>query len=90
MAYGRRDPRKTLAAIDQLLENEVNEIPFDHACAEQFAKKVAELRRFGVEVGTADMMIGAVALLHNLTVVTHNSADFRRITGLRLEDWLTP
>lgn len=77
-----------LIAIDQLLEHEVAEIPFDNTCAEQFGKKRIELRRFGIEVGTTDMMIGAVALLHDLTLVTHNTADFRNISGLRLEDWL--
>jgi tRNA(fMet)-specific endonuclease VapC len=79
-----------LVAIDQLIEHEVAEIPFDNACAEQFGKKRIELRRTGIEVGTTDLMIGAVALLHNLTLVTHNTADFRNITGLRLEDWLKP
>jgi len=34
-------------------------------------------------------MIAAVALVHDLTLVTHNTADFRPIPGLRLEDWLT-
>ena len=33
-------------------------------------------------------MIAAVALVHNLTVVTHNNADFQFISGLRLDDWL--
>jgi len=35
-------------------------------------------------------MIGAVAIFHNLTLVTNNTADFQYIPGLRLEDWLTP
>ena len=37
-----------------------------------------------------DLMIGSVALFHNLTLVTHNTADFQNIPGLRLDDWLTP
>jgi tRNA(fMet)-specific endonuclease VapC len=37
-----------------------------------------------------DLMIGCVALVHNLTLVTHNTADFQNIPGLRLDDWLTP
>ncbi len=88
--FGRKDVRKTLVTLDQLLEFEVTEIPFDHACAELFGKKRLELRTTGLEVGTSDMMIGAVALLHNLTLVTHNTADFRKISGLHLEDWLKP
>jgi predicted nucleic acid-binding protein len=33
-------------------------------------------------------MIASVALVHDLTLVTHNTADFRFIPGLRLDDWL--
>jgi predicted nucleic acid-binding protein len=29
-------------------------------------------------------------LVHNLTLVSHNTADFQRISGLRLDDWLKP
>ena len=41
-------------------------------------------------VSPVDLMIGTIALVHNLTMVTHNTADFQNIPGLRLEDWLTP
>jgi tRNA(fMet)-specific endonuclease VapC len=37
-----------------------------------------------------DLMIGSIGLVHNLTLVTHNTADFHRIPGLRMEDWLAP
>ena len=33
-------------------------------------------------------MIASVALVHDLTLVTHNTADFQRIPGIRLVDWL--
>jgi predicted nucleic acid-binding protein len=35
-------------------------------------------------------MIGSVAFVYDLTLVTHNTADFQNIPGLRLDDWLTP
>jgi tRNA(fMet)-specific endonuclease VapC len=35
-------------------------------------------------------MIASVALIHDLTLVTHNTADFRSVPGLRLDDWLAP
>ncbi len=35
-------------------------------------------------------MIAAVALVHNLTLVTHSTADYQNVSGLRLDDWLTP
>ena len=41
-------------------------------------------------VSRLDLMIASVALVHNLTLVTHNTAHFIRIPGLRLDDWLIP
>jgi tRNA(fMet)-specific endonuclease VapC len=64
-------------------------LDFDTACAEQFGKTRANLLRQGISVPTADLMIGSVAMVHDLTLVTHNTADFRNIPGLRLDDWLT-
>jgi tRNA(fMet)-specific endonuclease VapC len=40
-------------------------------------------------VAAVDLLIAAVALLYDLTVVTHNTRDFERIPGLRVWDWLT-
>jgi predicted nucleic acid-binding protein len=37
-----------------------------------------------------DLMIAATALVHNLTLVTHNTRDYANIPDLRLIDWLTP
>ena len=89
-AYGRNDPAKMISAIEKLLAHEVSEIAFDSDCAERFGKVRIELRRKGIEVDTTDLMIGSVALFHDLTLVTHNTVDFRNIPGLRLEDWLKP
>ncbi len=44
----------------------------------------------GISVPVMDLMIASAALVHDLTLVTHNTADFRNIPGLRLDDWLVP
>jgi tRNA(fMet)-specific endonuclease VapC len=36
------------------------------------------------------MLIASVALVHDLTLVTHNTADYRNIPEVRLDDWLIP
>ncbi len=43
----------------------------------------------GIGVNDMDLLIGATALIYDLTVVTHNTRHFRNIPGLRLEDWRT-
>ena len=88
--YGRRDPDPLRASIQRLLQHEVSLIPFDADCAEEFGRVRAGLRPQGISVDNMDLLIGATALVYDLTVVTHNTADFQHIPGLRLEDWLTP
>lgn len=84
-AYKHANPPKLLALIADLLQ-EVAVIDFDSACAEQFGKVQRGLLQQGITVPVADLMIGSVALVHNLTLVTNNTADFQNIPGLRLDD----
>lgn len=88
-AYHRSDPRPLLGRIEQLL-NDVELLPFDEACAERFGIEQGNFLRQGIGVSPVDLMIASVALVHDLTLVTHNTADFRNIPNLRLEDWLIP
>lgn len=57
---------------------------------EQFGLLRAGLLDRGLVVGELDVLIAATALVHNLTLVTHNSADYQSIRNLRLADWLVP
>jgi tRNA(fMet)-specific endonuclease VapC len=65
-------------------------VSFDDNCALQLGKTRGGLLRHGIIVSPVDLMIGTIALVHNLTLVTHNTPDFRNIPGLRLDDWLAP
>lgn len=57
-------------------------------------RKFGEVRAFLFDAGTpapdSDLLNGALALVHNLTMVTHNTTDYLNIPGLRLDDWLVP
>jgi len=48
-------------------------LDFDAACAEQFGKVRGTLLQKGIQLATADLMIASVALVHDLTLVTHNT-----------------
>jgi tRNA(fMet)-specific endonuclease VapC len=89
-AYNRRDPAKVLTAIDELLYQEVSLLEYDRGCANEFGQARVQLRRSGIDVPSIDLLIASVALVYDLTLVTHNTADFQHIPGLRLDDWLTP
>jgi tRNA(fMet)-specific endonuclease VapC len=65
-------------------------LPFDEAAAQVCGRVRADLIGRGVPIGPNDVQIAAIALLHNLTVVTHNTKHFSRIPGLLFEDWHGP
>jgi tRNA(fMet)-specific endonuclease VapC len=79
-----------LVALIADLMREVQIIDFDAACAERFGQVRGLLLQQGISVPTTDLMIASTALVHDLTLVTHNMADFRLVPGLRVEDWLVP
>ena len=86
-AYRHPNPPRLLGLIVDLLR-EVQVLDFDAACAKQFGRLQASLLGQGISTSTADLMIASVAMVHDLTLVTHNTSDFQNIAGLRLADWL--
>ena len=46
--------------------------------------------RFRNEFPPVDLLIASVALVYDLTVVTHNTKDFQHVPDMRLDDWLIP
>jgi tRNA(fMet)-specific endonuclease VapC len=61
--------------------------PFDTAAAHGAGERGAQLALQGNSIGPYDLQIAAIALERDLTLVTHNTREFGRIAGLRLEDW---
>lgn len=88
-AYRRPDPRRLIQLMEHQLLGEFNILSYDAVCAERFGIERANLLRKGIVVDAVDLMIASVALVHDLTLVTHNTADFQQVPDLRLEDWLT-
>lgn len=62
-------------------------LPFDDEAALIFGQIRAQLNRRGTPIGSYDLQIAAIALAHNLTLITHNTAEFSRVDELPLEDW---
>jgi tRNA(fMet)-specific endonuclease VapC len=54
------------------------------------AEIYAALKQRGEPIGDADILIGASALAHGISVVTNNEDHFRRIPGLKVLNWLRP
>jgi tRNA(fMet)-specific endonuclease VapC len=85
-AYKSAKPQRNLTLVLQLV-HQFRSLTFDDLAADQYARIRATLESQGTPIGPYDMQIAGIALVHDLTVVTHNTADFQRIPNLRLEDW---
>lgn len=62
-------------------------LPFDDLAAITFGKIRADLESRGTPIGAYDLQIAAIALVNNLTLVTHNTREFSRVDNLMVEDW---
>ncbi len=63
-------------------------LSFDDAAAHEYGHVDGLLKSRGMSIGPLDTQIAAIALAHNLTLVTHNTRHFSRIPHLILEDWV--
>jgi len=82
-----RSATTQIRAFDRFCEaSEV--LPITEAVAVRASEIYGGLRRRGVVIGDADILIAATALENDLAVVTNNEAHFSRIPGLSLENWL--
>ena len=66
----------------------VEVLPFDLDAARVFGRIKAYLSSAGTPVAVPDLCIAATALSRDLTLVTGNESHFRRVPGLRCENWL--
>ncbi len=62
-------------------------LPLGEAEAVRASDLLATLEASGRSIGVEDVLIGATALVHGLTVVTRNVAHLSRIPGLTVEGW---
>lgn len=62
-------------------------IPFDRTTTQHYAEIRHDLEKRGTPIGPNDLMIAATARARNLTLVTHNSREFQRVSALATEDW---
>ena len=71
----------------ELLQDRFSILPFDAKVATTFARLSADLTQLGAKRPALDLMIGATAAHHGLTVATLNARHFVGIPGVVVEDW---
>ena len=62
-------------------------VPFDDTDAEVFGLLRADLEHRGVPIGPYDIQIASQAINRGYALVTNNTSEFERVSGLRVENW---
>jgi len=89
LLYGAAKSAHRTAALERLREL-VHLLPamaLPETAAETYGAMRAELESNGEMIGNNDMWIAAHALAADLTLVTNNEKEFRRVRGLKIQNW---
>ncbi len=89
MRFGAEQSSQRLRAIASLdlFATMIHVLPLQPEVSEAYGSIRVELKRQGRLIGANDLWIAAQALTLNLTLVTNNLREFRRVSGLRVENW---
>jgi tRNA(fMet)-specific endonuclease VapC len=87
--YGvqKKQSKKLEIAVHNILLP-LEKFSFDESAAVQYGKIRASLEVKGEIIGSNDLLIAAHAISLDATLVTNNEREFRRVEGLRVENWV--
>lgn len=74
-------------AVENLL-GEIDVLPFEAPAEADYGDIRAALEAVGTPIGGNDLLIAAHAQAMQATIVTANAAEFKRVRGLKVENWL--
>ena len=78
---------QTLAPVLHAILNSISVLPYRSEDARSTATLRAALQKRGRSIGPYDALIAGCALTRGFVLVTSNEREFRRITGLAVENW---
>lgn len=89
LRYGcaKSGSKRLLKAVEDLL-GEIAVLPFDVPSDDEYGGIRAALEAAGKPIGSNDLLIAAHARAVGATIVTANADEFKRVRGLRVENWL--
>lgn len=90
LVYGAErssQPERNLKDVESLLAR-IEVLQFDEVAAYHFGQIRADLANRGLPIGPYDLMIAGHARSRGLIRVTNNAAEFVRVPGLRVENWV--
>ena len=89
LIFGANRSRQRVAALERLSEllNWLPALPLPETVGQSYGTIRAELASRGEMIGNNDLWIAAHAVSAGLILVTNNEKEFRRIDGLKLQNW---
>jgi tRNA(fMet)-specific endonuclease VapC len=89
LLYGAAKSAQRATALERLRElvQLLPALPLPETAAETYGTIRAELETKGEMIGNNDLWIAAHALASGLTLVTNNEKEFRRVRGLKVQNW---
>lgn len=83
-----QQPERNLSDIESMTAR-LEILPFDTKAACHFGQIRSELYRIGQPIGPYDMMIAGHARSSAMILVTNNTKEFERVSGLQLANWVS-
>jgi tRNA(fMet)-specific endonuclease VapC len=84
-AKSARPEQNKLALTEFLAPIEI--LPYDDRAAHRYGPLRAHLEKHGMPIGSLDTLVAAHALSLECVLVTNNESEFKRVPGLRVENW---
>jgi tRNA(fMet)-specific endonuclease VapC len=91
LRYGvaKRGSPSLAGRVDQLLDA-IEVLPLEPKADQHYGRIRTQLEKAGTPIGANDLLIAAQALAIDAVLVTDNVREFKRVKGLRVENWLRP
>jgi tRNA(fMet)-specific endonuclease VapC len=85
-AENSSNPQKNHQLIDSFTQ-QISILPIFDAI-HLYGKEKARLRQAGLMISDFDLFIGCTAIANELTMITENVEEFKRISGIKIENWI--
>jgi len=80
-------PKETRQILEHLTAL-IPVLPLDESASQHYGKVRQQLQASGKLIGNNDLWIAAHALAGKLILVTNNESEFKRVPGLKVENWV--
>lgn len=80
------NPQKNQSIIDKFT-SQITILPIFDSIS-KYGKEKARLRKSGIMISDFDLLIGCTAIENDLIMITENTKEFERITGIKMENWI--